>query len=137
MCLLCGRPMSSGGYGTTQKNCGKDLIKWVSPVKAPVLVASDFSQLSHIGTSPIPHRKLEIQTWHVKYVTNPKYLLLCLLSEHCVLCTYISAFHKTRKRGHQYPEFVQNRVRLKRNLQKTTLAFKGGWHAMCLGCVGK
>jgi hypothetical protein len=50
-----------------------------------------------------------------------------LLSEDCVLCTYISVFHKNRKRVHQYPEFGPKPGEIqKKNLQKSTLALRGG-----------
>ncbi len=70
-----------------------------------------------------------------KICDQPHVLAAMLLSEHCVLCTYISAFHKVRKTGYQYPEFGPKPGEIpKKNLQKDTLAFKKGWVTCTSGC---
>jgi hypothetical protein len=55
--------------------------------------------------------------------------LVCHLTTHITLTivsiTHIRVIHKVRKTQHQNPEFGHKWVRWKKNLKKSTLAFKG------------
>jgi len=128
-CVCCAGPMSSRGYGNTQKKYSKDLIKVSFTSKSSSSSSFRFQPTKSYWNFTNPAPQIGDTNMTCKYVTNPNpmYLLLCYFLSILYYVHILEFSIKSGKQGTSTLSLVQNRVRFfKKNLPKSTLAFKGG-----------